>query len=340
MLPFLPHQYCVDAFHKLCHNRRHHPPNSDIWDFRFHWEKNKIVIIEQIISNHYILRPLQIITKKDKTQIAIWSSSDAFVIHLITLYLIQILPVHPKCEHIKGHGGGKQSVMNLNQKINHYHYVCRTDIKGYYANINKSLLLSQLRKYISNTVVLNLIAQFLYFTVEKGGNFHTPNKGIPRSSSLSPLLAAFHLYCIDDHFSTLGHLHYIRYMDDFIILTKTRWHLKKAIKQLNLFFAHFGFKQHPDKTVIGKISRGFDWMGFWFTHTGCQSVAPRAIANHVMKLHRLYEQIRNLPAKLRVNRMMRYSIRWNSWKNNTLLATISLLLQSAKMPSKYQESPL
>lgn len=232
---FLLNQSIDNAYHLLCNNRKNHPPNSDIWDFRFNWDNNKTSIIRCLKSNCYTLRPLQIITKKDNTQVATWSSADAFVIHLITLYLTPLLPVHQKCEHIKGHGGGKQSVLNLNQEINHYQYVCRTDIKGYYANINKSLLLAQIREHVSDVIVLNLIAQFLYYTVENGGNFHTPNTGMSRSSSLSPLLAAFHLYCIDDHFSKLPHLHYIRYMDDFIILTKTRWHLKKQLKHSILF---------------------------------------------------------------------------------------------------------
>lgn len=42
-------------------------------------------------------------------------------------------------------------------------------------------------------VLRNLLWQFIYYTVEEGGTFHSPRRGISRSSSLSPLLAAFHL---------------------------------------------------------------------------------------------------------------------------------------------------
>ncbi|ELD8091265.1 hypothetical protein WM620_005040 [Salmonella enterica] len=37
---------------------------------------------------------------------------------------------------------------------------------------------------------------------------------------------------------------------------------------LNRHFAQAGFEQHPDKTFIGRVEKGFDWMGFWFTEKG------------------------------------------------------------------------
>ncbi|WP_305418297.1 hypothetical protein [Photobacterium leiognathi] len=68
-------------------------------------------------------------------------------------------------------------------------------------------------------------------------------------------------------------------MDDFIILTTSRWQLRR-VKKLNQFFEKFSFII-PDKTFIGKIAKGFDWLGFWFNQNGCVSISPRALANHV-----------------------------------------------------------
>ncbi|ELD8091266.1 hypothetical protein QJC37_005015 [Salmonella enterica] len=53
------------------------------------------------------------------------------------------------------------------------------------------------------------------------GEFHTPLRGIPRGSALSPLLAAFHLTETDNVFSRNRHVTYARYMDDFLILSPT-----------------------------------------------------------------------------------------------------------------------
>jgi len=128
-------------------------------------------------------------------------------------------------------------------------------------------------------------------------------------------------------------------MDDFIILTKTRWQLKRAVAKLNHFFNNFDFKQHPVKTFIGHLRKGFDWMGFWFTDHGCVKVAPRAYSNHVMKLNRLYEQVRKLPAKWQAIRMMSYLTRWNRWKNNILTPLTAGSRLSEALLTMFQRAP-
>ncbi|EDQ2188365.1 hypothetical protein GUO98_004324 [Salmonella enterica] len=107
-----------------------------------------------------------------------------------------------------------------------------------------------------------------------------------------PLLAAFHLTETDNVFSRNRHVTYARYMDDFLILSPTRWHLRRAVRMLNRHFAQAGFEQHPDKTFIGRVEKGFDWMGFWFTEKGGDGVAPRALQNFKDRLRRLDAMLR------------------------------------------------
>ncbi|EAQ1076864.1 hypothetical protein CAM18_24110 [Salmonella enterica] len=83
-----------------------------------------------------------------------------------------------------------------------------------------------------------------------------------------PLLVAFHLTETDNVFSGNCYVTYARYMDDFLILSPTWWHLRRTVRMLNRYFAQAGFEQHPDKTFIGRVEKGFDWMGFWFTDKG------------------------------------------------------------------------
>ncbi len=45
----------------------------------------------------------------------------------------------------------------------------------------------------------------------------------------------------------------IRYMDDILILTRTRWYNRKAIRQLNQFQGALKLEKHPDKTFIDRI---------------------------------------------------------------------------------------
>ena len=158
-----------------------------------------------------------------------------------------------------------------------------------------------------------MLLHIINYSVITNADFRTPKKGIARGSALSPLLAAFHLYAVDQAFSACTQLVYVRYLDDFLVFAKTRWHLRKAVKQLNEFFTFYGFEQHPDKTFIGKIDKGFDWMGFFFTAEGCSAVAPRAYANHVIKLRRLYEHARRDTLEQVSLRVAGYQKRWETW---------------------------
>lgn len=118
-----------------------------------------------------------------------WSAEDALALKWVALSITPSIPVHEKCEHVKGHGGGRSSVRRISQSLteNGYRWVCRTDIKGYYGAINKETLLLQLREHITHPAYLTILTQYIHYSVEEGGEFYTPEKGIARGCALSPL---------------------------------------------------------------------------------------------------------------------------------------------------------
>ncbi|EDV8901038.1 hypothetical protein BGD62_003659 [Salmonella enterica] len=255
---------------------------------------------------------------------------------MLTTVLEKQLPVHPRCEHVRGHGGGRQSTLRVDRHLREQSpaFVFRTDIRGYYAAIDKQRLYEQCQQHVSHPILLNLLWQFLHYTVEQGGNFHTPRKGISRGAALSPLLAAFHLYDVDRHVEERHpRVRYARYMDDFLILAPTRWSLRRAVRDLNRLMAEYGFTLHPDKTQRGYTAQGFDWMGLWFTRCGMQTIAPRARNKHLLQCRRLYEQIRHLSPPLQANRMAQYRSRWvralvphGRHRNNCPLSEAAMLI--------------
>jgi hypothetical protein len=96
--------------------------------------------------------------------------------------------------------------------------------------------------------------------LERGGrrDIHTSETGICLGSGLSLLIGVSLLRHIDHYFTTCKELFYARYMDDFIIFTKTRWHLSKGIKRLHECFDLGGFETHTDKTQMGRIEPCFN----------------------------------------------------------------------------------
>lgn len=161
----------------------------------------------------------------------------------------------------------------------------RTDVFKYYESVNHSLLLACLDKYVKDRDFMRLINLYLRRSLTWGGLYKDFTKGLSRGCSLSPLLGGVYLYELDQ---TLG-LFTIRYMDDVLILAPTRWKLRRAIALLNQHFEQLGLKQHPDKTEIGRIENGFDFLGYHYTNTQL-TVAKATVDRFLQRCSRLYEQ--------------------------------------------------
>ena len=212
------------------------------------------------------------------------------------------------CYHLKGHGGLKGAVREVLKEYPRYTFFCKTDVYAYYDSIDHYTLLMKLHDYIHDRKLMSYVWQFLNRCVEWGGLYQDISRGIPRGSSLSPLLGAFYLMELDQKMTKLD-VKYFRYMDDILILASTRWKLKKAIRVLNQTFNELKLEKHPDKTLIGRTERGFDFLGYSFKPKGI-TLAKKTIANFITKALRLYEQE---PPHRRMRRLGEYATRWMCW---------------------------
>jgi len=79
-------------------------------------------------------------------------------------------------------------------------------------------------------------------------------------------------------------------MHDWVILAPTRWRLRRAVRMVNETLRELRVEQHPDKTFIGRIERGFTFLGYWVTEKGEAGVAPSAWEAFRGRVARLYEE--------------------------------------------------
>ncbi|MFT6372687.1 MAG: hypothetical protein ACJAZT_001434 [Gammaproteobacteria bacterium] len=278
------------AYRWLCQQRKHFPPNANIWHFRCHYSAIKSDLLRQINTGDYRFSPLQKIIKQNGQIIHLWGSQDGLVMKLMATDLQSLLSLSPLCTHVKGHGGLKQTVVDIRGHLDDYHYVCKTDVKGFYESINQYLLLEQINDAVGDSDLRHYLYQVIHRCVEYGGQFKDIGNGISRGCPLSPILGALYFKAMDDHF-TSKNLYYVRYMDDILIMTKTRWHNRKAIKQLNQILNKLKVEKHPDKTYIGKRENGFNFLGYYFKG-GQLTVAKKTVEKHVLHISQLYEQLR------------------------------------------------
>ncbi len=185
----------------------------------------------------------------------------------------------------------------------------KTDVKSYYASIGHVALIDRLARFIPDRRVLNLLGQYMKRTSVRGGQFFDHERGISLGCPLSPLMAAFFLHELDERMER-SRLFYVRFMDDILVLAPTRWKIRKAVKAVNAVLASLRLEKHPDKTFIGRIERGFDFLCYHFSREGL-TVAKATIQKFVERALRLYEQDRREPkGSARFGMYVRRWVRW------------------------------
>jgi len=105
-------------------------------------------------------------------------------------------------------------------------------------------------------------------------------------------------------------------MDDILILAPTRWKLRKAIRVLNQTFEELILEKHPDKTLIGRTERGFDFLGY-FIKPGLLTVSQETIHRFTQRIAQLYEQGADSV------RIGQYVQKWGLWACGGIPAPLS-----------------
>lgn len=310
------------AYAWLCHQRRNWPADADVWRLRQRWPLEKARLREELLGGTYQVGLLSRVTLRNGEEVDLWSARDAVVMKALALVLPHHLRLSTRCTHLQGHGGLKGAVRQVLAALPQSRFVLKTDVTSYYASMDHQLLLDRLAAPIPDRAVLNLIGQYLRRCAERGGLFWDHRQGLALGSPLSPILGAFFLTEVDEALEHLG-LFSVRYMDDILVLAPTRWKLRQAVKVVNQVLTLLRLAKHPDKTFIGRIARGFDFLGYHFSPEGLR-VALKTLTNFVARVRQLYEQERGETSSS--SPLGAYMRRWLQWVHAGLPASSQVLL--------------
>ncbi|MBA3603684.1 MAG: RNA-directed DNA polymerase [Parachlamydiaceae bacterium] len=136
------------------------------------------------------------------------------------------------------------------------------DIKRFFDTVNHQSLKTLIRKNIADENALKIIDAIIdSFRVCKGPQ---GDMGIPLGNATSQLFANIYLHELDDFIKQeLRERYYLRYCDDFIILSSNRNHLKSLIPHIQKFLHHhLQLELHPKKLIIRKVNQGIDFVGY------------------------------------------------------------------------------
>ena len=282
------------AYAWLCRARREAHANHAVWHLRWNWPTRQPIVQENLRCGRHRLSPVRVVATPEGERLECWEPEDALVLKAAALALEErLLPqLSASCYHLRGRGGVKGAVQQTAHLLRSgtYRFVARSDAKGYYANIHHTRLLELLRRHCRDPILLDLVSQSCGRTLEKDGYYRSQTKGISLGCPLSPLMGALYLSPLDEAMAALPGIRTLRFMDDWIILAPNRWKRRAAVRVMNQVLEGLGLAQHPDKTFIGRLERGFDFLGVQFT--ACGELSPSAVsrARHTEKTARLYEQ--------------------------------------------------
>ena len=142
----------------------------------------------------------------------------------------------------------------------------KADIKHYFEEINHKILLEIIKRKVRCEKTIWLIIQILNNKVdlERERRGRDSNKGMPLGNLTSQFFANVYLNELDKFVKyKLKAKYYIRYVDDFVILHKSKKQLEEWKKKIEVFLKEkLVLELHPDKSRIINLSRGVDFVGF------------------------------------------------------------------------------
>lgn len=149
-------------------------------------------------------------------------------------------------------------------------WVLKCDIRKFFANIDHRILKNILTEHIKDKNIMWLLGQVIdsfniNTHISHGVNVSpVAEVGLPLGNLTSQLLVNIYMNEFDQFVKRdLRMEYYIRYADDFIVLSQNREYLVDILEKMKEFLENsLKLKMHPDKVFIKTIASGVDFLGW------------------------------------------------------------------------------
>jgi len=197
---------------------------------------------------------------------------DRVVHHLVSGVLEKIFDptfyAHSySCRKGKGTHKGVEAFIKLSRKASRNNtsslFILKCDIKKFFAAVDHKILYELLSRKINDYDFLWLMSEIINsFRSEYTKDQNS--KGMPIGNLTSQFFANIYLDPLDRHMKhELKIKYYIRYADDFIIMSESREYLKALIVKIKEFLDQtLKLSLHPDKIIIRDYYLGIDFLGY------------------------------------------------------------------------------
>lgn len=137
-------------------------------------------------------------------------------------------------------------------------WILKCDVRKFFASIDHVRLLQILGTYKLDINTLSLLERVIE-------SFSTRNnKGLPLGNLTSQLLVNVYMDWFDQYMKhRVKAIYYIRYADDFLVMSRNKEELKDILIQIKHFLKdNLALELHPNKVSIKTFASGVDFLGW------------------------------------------------------------------------------
>ncbi len=200
-------------------------------------------------------------------------------------------------------------------------WVLKCDIRKFFASVDQEVLRKILTRRIKDRQVPLLLDRVIQ-SFDSG----IPGKGLPLGNLTSQLLVNVYMNELDQFVKhCLRAKHYIRYADDFVLLSPDPNWLRSCLQQISEFLEYeLQLQLHPGKVSIKTFASGIDFLGWvhFPTHRVLRTTTKR----------RMLKRLQGEPAESTVNSYCGMLSHGNTHtlrsKNEILMSTPSAPIQN------------
>lgn len=148
-----------------------------------------------------------------------------------------------------------QKAMKCCKKNWDNYYILKMDILQLFENIDRKILLTILERKVKDSKLSDLINKIIYST--------DGEKGLPKGNYISQVFANIYLNEVDQYVKhTLKCKYYFRYMDDSIVITRTKKEAVEILEEITEFLEKRLELFLNSKTQIMKDAQGVNFCGY------------------------------------------------------------------------------
>jgi len=166
-------------------------------------------------------------------------------------------------------------------------WILKGDIRKFFTNIDHDILKFTLAEHIPNGKILRLLDE----VIDSFCSRPEDKVGLPLGNLTSQLLVNIFMNEFDQFIKhKLKVKYYIRYADDFVILSEDKKHLEKMVILIADYLSeNLKLTLHPNKLFIKTLNSGIDFLGWvnYFDHRVLRTSTKRRMFRRIDKNSKL-----------------------------------------------------